>query len=86
MIDVLRRLRPNGTAYAADPWKVYAAWPPSAASLQLQAEFEERRLKQHEYIVRLELEPANGWPEKRYFRLRLPQSGLGKVVWETIDP
>ncbi len=43
MIDVLRRL-PNGTAYVADPWKVYAAWPPAAAPPGLQADFEERRL------------------------------------------
>ncbi len=84
MIDVLRRLS-DGTTYTADPWKVYAAWPPSAASPQLQAEFEERRLKQHEYIVRVELEPANGWPERQYFRLRMPKSGIGKVVWETTD-
>lgn len=85
MIDVLRRL-PDGTADAADPWKVYAAWPPAEAPAQLQADFEERRLKQHEHIVRVELEPANGWPEKQYFRLRLPERGLGKVLWEPVGP
>lgn len=72
-IDVLRRL-PNGTAYAADPWLVYA-WPPTATP-----EWEERRLKQREYIARVELFVGNGWRTTQDFRLRLPP-GMGQVVW-----
>jgi len=35
--------------------------------------------------VRVELEPANGWRTEQEFRLRLPV-GMGKVVWELINP
>jgi hypothetical protein len=84
MIDVLRRL-PDGTTYVADPWYVYR-WPPAAAPPEDHAEFERRRLKQREYIVRVDLEPANGRPATAGFRIELPQAGLGKVIWLPVSP